>query len=384
MAEALDRSGTPYLIVGFVGGSFSESRMGIPPSTLLNIGLECDRKTVFYNGIAQLAGPEGAYTNYWRPGGVMSSLQSEFSVAIENARAADAIIPDVVKDTYDQKIVAFGSCMGLSSGIQHCDGTMRVLAEQIMPQEHELAKGWDKTKSELMLNDPAVAFPLDWIRQHAESGTLPYFWSKQKIDPTSVPGYLKKLAVAMEVDAAWQRVKATNGISNGLENSLTKIAYAYFVAEDLPTFQEKIKNGTVHFTDSRAPIADPDASDCGFLPFDNVYYATLKDPTGILRFKQIFPNNPEIIEDIRKFFTASDAHFAGRLMDKKPSELSVKDLKRFGKVWDLLVGGSQGSSLADFSKFGEAIFALNNMYNMAGLAATNRADIVGWMVGEAV
>jgi hypothetical protein len=399
MPETIDKSGAPVLATGFVWGSSIESRMGLPPSELLNIGSAEDRQRVFYKGIAQLGSPDSSYLNYWRPNGAMGALISEFTVAAENAKMrAGVVVPERVMQSYQQKIIAYMSCMGLASGIMHCDGAMGTLAEQIMPQEHELDKGWDKYKSDLLLHDPAISFPLTWIRDHSTSGVLPYYWYRESSmgDKTAIPEYVGKLADAMARDRSWQVMCQARGIPAGIEKSLVKIALAYHIVEDLPILQSDLKAGRVSFTDPRAfvrdqsgqvkSIADPSKSNCGFLPFDNVFFATFRDPTGILRFKQIFPNRPDIISAIDRFFSFADNEFgdgAKRMSDKRPYEISVKDAKRFGKVWDLLVGGSQGSSMADFSKFGEAIYALCNLYNMPG-QVDRRADVVGWMVGEAV
>lgn len=385
-AEAIDRGGSPILSKGFFGGSFQESRVGIPPSEYFNIGSAADRQIVFYSGMAELGGADSAYQSYWRAGGVMSSMSSEFSVAIANAKTrAGVVVPEEVKDAYDERIVAFSSCLGLASGIMHCDGTMAVLAEQIIPQEHELAKGWDEKKAEIMRNDPAIAFPLEWIRQFADRGTLPYYWKRESDgDPKAIGEFKRKTAAALvDPHSGWDAYRIAHDIPEGVEESLVTIALGYFIAEDLPAFQTRLATGVVHFTDPRAPVAIPDKSDCGFLPFDNVYYATLRNPVGILEFKQIFPNQPEIKEALKGFFSYSNTYFAGRVSDESPSQLTVKDLKRQGKVWDLLVGGSQGTTMADFSKFGEAIYALCNLYNMPGKVG-DRADVVGWMVGEAV
>jgi len=54
--EAMDRGGSPILTKGFYGGSFIESRIGLPPTELYNVGSSKDRQIVFYNGVAQLAG----------------------------------------------------------------------------------------------------------------------------------------------------------------------------------------------------------------------------------------------------------------------------------------------------------------------------------------
>lgn len=393
--EALDRGGNPVLTTGFYGGSFIESRVGLPPSVLLNVGDSHDRQIVFYNGVAQLAGP-GAYQNYWRPGGAMSSLKSEFSVAYENAKTRAGVrVPENIKMAIEARIEAYVSCMGLADGIQHCDGTMAVLAEQIVPQEHELALGWNKAKAEMMLADPAIVFPLLWIREYSNSGVLPYYWSRQKDDPTSIPTFINEVTRSMQASADWARYRVTHRIPDGIEQSLIKIAMAYHIVEDLPYLHRALVDGTTVFTDPRAYVTDPgtgaamsiatpaDASNCGFLPFDDVYYS-LVNPVGILRFKQIFPKDPSIIVDIENWFRYADDNFSGSLGRKRPCEISVKDLKRQGKVWDLLIGGSQGSSLGDFTKFGEAVFALCNLYNMPGEALGKRADVLGHMVGEAV
>lgn len=380
----MDRGGSPILTRGFYGGSFVESRMGHPPSELLNVGDPHDRQVVFYSGVAQLAGP-GSYQNYWRPGGAMGSLRSEFSVAYENASARAGVrIPEEIKRSYDARITAYVSLMGLADGIQHCDGTMAVLAEQIIPQEHELALGWDKSKAEMVVNDPAILFPLTWIRGMADTGALPYYWSKQKDDPRSVPTFIDKTAKKMKDSSEWKTWREHHNIPEGIEDSLVKIALSFYIVEDLPFLHRDLADGTKVFTDSRAAdIANPDSSNCGFLPFDDVYYS-LVNPTGILDFKQIFPGDLEIVQEIAEWYKFADDHIAGGMGNKRPCEISVKDLKRHGKVWDLLIGGSQGSSLADFTKFGEAIYALCNLYNMPGEAMGNRADILGWMVGEAV
>lgn len=386
-AEAIDKGGSPILTRGFLGGYSIESRQGIPPTELYDVGSPRDRQIVFYSGVAQLAG-SGAYTSYWRPGGAMSSLRSEFSVAYENARAKSRItIPEQIKAMYEDRIVAYTSCMGLADGIQHCDGTMAVLAEQIIPQEYELSLGWDEHKMKMMLDDPAIAFPLSWIRDYSNRGTLPYYWKKQKEgDPTSVSTFVVKTAELMRSDPGWQTYRVANNIPDGIEKSLVQIALSFHIVEDLPFLQKDLRDGNVVFSDPRAAgIANPNASNCGFLPFDNVYYSTLMNPVGILKFKQVFQNNPEIISEIAGFFDFADSHFTGGLGRRRPYEMSVKDLKRQGKVWDLLIGGSQGSSLADFSKFGEAIYALCNLYNIQpGSGNPNRADVLGWMVGEAV
>lgn len=388
----MDRGGSPVLSTGFYGGSFVESRMGLPPSRLLNVGDPTDRQIVFYDGLAQLVG-KGAYQNYWRPGGGMASLMSEFSVAYENARArAGVVIPESVKMTYDARIIAYASCMGLADGIQHCDGTMGILAEQIIPQEHELSLGWNESKRDMMLSDPAIGFPLTWIRALGDNGNLPYYWSLQKKDPTSIPRFVDGLSEQMAVSPEWQAYRTHYQIPEGIEKSLIKIAMAYYIVEDLPSLHRRLANGTTVFTYEPDPVnhpgvigpdVNPTASNMGFLPFDDVYYS-LVDPAGILRFKQICPDDPEIVQEVANWYQFVDQHFTGGLGNKRPSEISVKDLKRSGKVWDLLYGGSQGSSMADFTKFGEAVYALCNLYNMPNEALTNRANILGYMVGEAV
>lgn len=386
-AEAIDRGGTPILTKGFFGGSFIESRQGLPPTELYNIGDPTDRQIVFYNGIAQLAG-SGAYRNYWAPGGAMNSLKSEFSVAYENARVrAGIVIPESIKTSYEDRIEAYVSCMGLADGIQHCDGTMAVLAEQIMPQEYELDLGWNEHKMRMILEDPAIIFPLSWIRDYSNRGVLPYFWKKQKDgDPTSVSTFVAKTAELMHSNPDWQNYRQAYNIPDNIEKSLVQIALSFHIVEDLPFLQKDLKDGRVVFSDPRAVgIANPDSSNCGFLPFDNVYYSTLMNPTGILKFKQVFPDNPEIVQEIAGFFEFADNNFSGGLGRKRPYEISVKELKRLGKVWDLLIGGSQGSNLSDFSKFGEAVYALCNLYNIQpGGQNPNRADVLGYMVGEAV
>jgi len=384
--EAMDRGGSPILTKGFYGGSFVESRVGLPPTELYNVGSSRDRQIVFYNGVAQLAG-SGAYMNYWRPGGAMSSLKSEFSVAYENARSrAGVVIPESIKVNYEDRIEAYVSCMGLADGIQHCDGSMSILAEQIIPQEHEIKLGWDKHKAELILNDPAIVFPLSWIRDYADRGVLPYYWYKEKEekDPTSIPTFITKTAELLHSDPDWQNYRVAYDIPDDIEKSLVKIALSFYIVEDLPYLQKGLKDGTKKFTDPRAQgIADPDSSSCGFLPFDNVYYSTIMDPTSVLRFKQVFPGRKDIIEGIKDFFEFADNNYSKGMGRKRPYEMSVKDLKRQGKVWDLLVGGSQGSGLSDFSKFGEAIYALCNLYNIQENEGS-RSDILGYMVGEAV
>lgn len=393
--EAMDRGGSPILTKGFYGGSFIESRVGLPPTELYNVGSSKDRQIVFYNGVAQLAG-SGAYKNYWRDGGAMSSLKSEFSVAYENARArAGVIIPESIKTNYEDRIEAYVSCMGLADGIQHCDGSMSTLAEQIIPQEHEISLGWDEHKAELMLNDPAIVFPLSWIRDYADRGVLPYYWKKEKEekDPTSIPIFITKTAELLHKDQDWKKYREAHDIPDDIEKSLVKIALSFYIVEDLPYLQKGLKDGTKKFTDPRAKdfknkdgsigLANPEDSKCGFLPFDNVYYSTILDPTGVLDFKQVFTKRPEIITEIKNFFKFADDNYSGAMGRKRPNEMTVKDLKRQGKVWELLVGGSQGSGLSDFSKFGEAIYGLCNLYNIQPKDGS-RSDILGYMVGEAV
>jgi len=386
-AEVIDKGGAPIITKGFLGGYSVESRQGIPPTELYDVNSSMDRQIVFYSGVAQLAG-SGAYMNYWRPGGAMSSLRSEFSVAYENALARGGVtVPETIKAAYEDRIVAYVSCMGLADGIQHCDGSMAVLAEQIIPQEHELSLGWNEHKMRMMLDDPAIAFPLSWIRDYSSRGTLPYYWKKQKDgDSTSVSTFVVKVAELMHSNPDWQAYRLAYNIPDDIEKALVQIALSFHIAEDLPFIQKDLRDGRVVFSDPRAMgIANPNSSNCGFLPFDNVYYSTLMDPTGILKFKQAFPNNPEIVTEIASFFDFADNHFSGGLGRRRPYEISVKDLKRHGKVWDLLIGGSQGSSLADFSKFGEAIYALCNLYNIQpGPGNPDRADVLGYMVGEAV
>ncbi len=389
--EAVDRGGTPILTRGFYGGSFSESRIGIPPSELLNVGDARDRQKVFYSGVAQLADLSTAYTNYWRPGGAMSSLQSEFSVAVENARSrAGVVIPEEVKSAYEERVVAYVSCMGLASGIMHCDGTAGFLAESIIPQEYEIDKGWDSHKAEMMMSDPAINFPLSWIRDYADSGTLPAYWLREKQkDMTAIPEFVTKMAGAMAASPEWDAYCQHYQIPRGIEKELVKIALGFYIVEDLPVLQGRLARGEVEFTDPRIDQGRdvvPESSNCGFLPFDNVYYGTYQNPVGILKFKGVFPDDPEIVRGVEDFFTYAGNVFGGgqqRMMDKRPSQISVKDMKRYAKVWDMIVGGSQGTSMADFSKFGEAIAALCNLYNMPG-EKEMRADVIGWMVGEAV
>lgn len=393
MAGERDPYGAPTITTGFIGGFYDRQRVGTPLVERLNPGDPMDRMKVFYKGVAKAGDIVTSNAGYWRNGGGMDSLIQEFEIAAESAAQIGVITPRDVLSRYEERIVSYMSCMGLASGITHCDGSMASLVQKVPDPEH-IDRGWNSQKSKMMIDDPAINFPLHYIRYFAETGALPYYWSQSKRLKTKTPidTALTNTARLLENDRAWQAAKVYYHIPDGLESSLTQIAYSYYIVEDLPVLQERLKNGQTHFADTRVVDphgrdllgTDPNKSDCGILPFDNVYYSTFSDPTGILRAKGIFYNHPQIINGLKDFFTYSDTHFGERLSDKLASQISVKDMDRWTRVWDLVVGGSQGTSLADFSKFGEAIFALCNLYNLNDdLDFTKRSDVVGYMVGEA-
>ena len=50
-------------------------------------------------------------------------------------------------------------------------------------------------------------------------------------------------------------------------------------------------------------------------------------------------------------------HFDGEVKGKKPSTLTIKDLKRYLKVWDMMIGGSQGTKITDVPMATSDVFA---------------------------
>jgi hypothetical protein len=334
----------------------------------------------------------------------MDVLGSEFSTAIDNAADRHGVVvPRDVVLAYQEKIPVYVGCMGFASSIMHCDGTSGFMAENLIPPAYESDKWWDAHDREMMLRDPAVGFALTWTRNFADSGLLPYYWARQKGgEKTAMDVYFDKFAENLQGHAGWNQLKSERHMPDGVERSVAKIAYAYFVTEDLPAYHAQLKTKVDAakvagrdpksvFTFDRAPTPDPDRPNCGFLPFDDVLHG-FANPAGILNAKGVYPLDPEITQGVNEVFVLPDVYFPENLAYKHPSEITLKDLERWDKLWGGLVGGSQGTNMADFTKLPEAIAAACNLYNLADYdtagniipGKTRRADIIGKMIGDMI
>lgn len=393
MPETLDPSGQTILKRGFKGGAAEMNRMGIPPAELLNIASSEDRQRVFYGGISDLGSNRFAFLNYWKPGGMMSVLKSEFSTAADVAGRYGVNIPVDVLRAYEERIVTYSTMMGLSSIIQHCDGNLAAVAEGIPSEAVMDELGWTDKRSKMIVSDPAVAWPLQWIKEHGENGTLLFYWYKVKNrEVDSMDDYIDKIANAMRADPKWAPYRSKHGIASNMEEDLTRTALNYWIVEYMPDLHRGLINGEVVPTDTRLlglknakgkPVFNVKTPNMGVMPFDDVFWSNLDEPTGILVAKNVFQSDERhqrVIKAVHSFFTYANNTFDKQMRGRLPSEMTVKDIKRYTSLWDLLVGGSQGKNLTDFSKFGDAIFTVGNLYN----GIENFQDVVGWMVSEAL
>lgn len=381
--ETIDPSGRVRLRRAFYGGWQERDPTGLRPSELLNPVSSLDRQKVFYSGIAELGRGSFVWSTWWRDGGLVSTLQSEFSTAFDTARQVGVAIPDTVLRGYKERIVSFGALQGMYGCIRYCDGAIGVLADMLPPENYMKEYGWKKGMADLIVKDPAIAIPLEWIRQWGENGTLARYWHREvEGDTKAMDEFIEKAAEMLRNSSGWKKQREQFRIAEGIEESLLEIALKFWVVEDMPDLHRAGVLGNVEFSKKVEVQPRWDRPNMGFMPFDDVFWSNLDKPTGILEAKGVFLDMPEILKSAHDFFTFMDNNFPGgrKMSGRIPSECTVKDLKRYAKVWDLLVGGSQGTSLTDFSKFGEAIFSLCNLY----ANIPNRADVLGWMVGEAV
>lgn len=404
----MDASGNIALTRGLWGGALDRSPIGIHPREHENPADTFGRQRFFYDAVAELATSDWLFAQYWFQGGPMDTVISEYTFALDEAVRRGQLTAEEslrLNNAYKHRATAFFSMEGLSSLSRNCDGAFvgmvdRMPAEIVMDQY-----GWDAKKSELISSDLAVAWPLKWIRQLADKGELAYHFYLEKSGqkPGALGEFKARVAQMMRESAEWKAYRDRNRIADNVEESLAGIALDYWRLEDQPEWHRKLyaekkaaeeqhraavyfTNGMIGGVDINAKC-DPGKPDMGILPADDVYWSNLDQPTGIIKAKHSFLRDPETLRDLHDALTYADAKFPpdpdnpdknNGMPGRIPSEISVKDMKRFTKVWDSWVGGSQATMLADFSKFPEGLDALCNLYN----GIPHMSDVVGWMVGK--
>ncbi|MFA4827275.1 MAG: hypothetical protein WC596_03460 [Candidatus Shapirobacteria bacterium] len=419
--ERTDSSGQVVLNLGLWGGALDRNPVGIHPKEHENPADTLGRQRFFYSAISELASGSWLFTEYWFKGGPMDTVVSEFTNSLDEAVDMKQMTEEdrlELKDAYKERAIAFLSMEGLASLAKHCDGSFAGMVDR-MPQELvKDAYGWTEDRSAMIASDPAIGWPLNWIRDCADNGTLLELnWlAKKKGGSIDLETFKMTMARDMAKDPVWIKYCQDNQIPLGIEEKLVKIAYDYWTLEDLPEVHrriyEKYKSwvdvngrlpeegkGEIEYFSGARVITDksrtinhflkPERPDMGVLPYDNVYWSNLDNPEGVIRSKHAFGTlDPAILQSVHDFLTYKDKQFpvkdddspdksygmAGRI----PSEISIKDMKRFVKVWDCFIGGSQGTAMADFTKFGEGLDALCNLYS----TIPHMEDVVGWMVGE--
>lgn len=397
MPERISDQGSVILTKGLYGGYLDKVPTGIKPREHENPASSEGRQRFFYSAIKELSKSDWIFAKFWQPGGPMDTIGSEFSFALDEARRLGTIDEPTerkLKSDYEKRTIACICMEGMVSLVKNSDGALVNIVDK-MPMPEVMDKyGWDDKKSALISGDPAVAWPLTWIRKHAESGALlRHFYNG------TTEEYKQILIQAMEKDVKWDTYRKKYGIADGVEDSVVNIAFDYWQLEDLPDFHRRLAAKEIILTDNVLVkkdgkdlliknVVEPMKPKMGVLPYDDIYYSNIDRPVDVIRnVKKVYARDPEILDLLHGFLTYNDRQFPidpenpnknQGLQGRIPSELSVKDIDKWVKMQDALIGGPQAKMLADFSKFSEGLDALCNLY--AGIP--ERGDVLGWMVGE--
>lgn len=396
MAERIDAGGNIILTKGLYGGYQDRVPTGVKLIEHENPASSDGRQRFFYSAVRELTNQDWVFAKFWQPGGPVDTVMSELSFGVNEARRMGQISPveeEEIKSAYEERAIAYFCMEGMLSLVQHSDGALINIVERMPPEVVMEKYGWNEKKSKLISHDPAVAWPLTWIRAHAESGALLRHFK----NGTGIQ-YKQMLVDAMVKDLQWGVYRQKYGIADGVEKSLVHIAFDYWQLEDLPDFHRRLYKGELNLTDnvpvggkpSIRDVVEPTKPNMGVLPYDDIYFSNIDRPVDVTEFvKRVFAKDPEILPLLHGFLTYMDKDFPRDpehpdkiqgLQGRIPSELTVKDIDKWTKMQSALIGGPQAVGLADFSKFGEGLDALCNLY--AKMPDPQRADVLGWMVGE--
>lgn len=382
----------PTILTGFRGGAAEMNRTGMPPIEKLDISNPEDRQRVFYKGIAGLGSGEFTFNGWWQPGGMASTLINEFHVAaINNPNSVD----EKVLIGYENRIKTYTALMATSSMIQHSDGALAAMPNYMAPPEMGKSYEW-AGKAEDILNDPAIKFPLEWIEDWAADGHMFEVLRKEKESPGYMAQWQSRVAEMLKNNPDWQQHCVKNKIASGVEDAVVSIATTYFLVEDLPQWCEAIENGynfpDVNNTGIKSKLTKQTLSlpNMGVLPFDEIFWHGIKHPTDVLAKKNgvyldssLKVNGRSLIEMLDDALTFGGMGLRGKGGSEiRPSNFEYGDLKKYTALWDVMIGGSTGKGLADFSKVIDGVNDLCKLYKPDDYNGISREEGVGWIVGE--
>ncbi len=413
--ERIDPSGGVALTKGLYGGYMERVPTGVQPTERLNPADSLDRQRFFYTAVSDLSRGSWVFSEYWRKGGPISVVLSEFSFAFDEAQRLGQMTREEttgLKTAYKERAVAFFSMAGLCDAVKKSDGTFATIVKYMPVEEVMDDYGWTRERSEMISHDPAIAWPLKWIKECGKSGSLFYhYWLvKEKKKLGAIEEFKQNIADQMRgEDSGWKEYRERYRIPEGIEDSLVDIALDYWFLEILPevhrSLVEKKERGLTGLAllsydrdigggKTIVEMCDPTKPDLGLIPWDDVYWSNLDQPAGILFLKNAYREgatvlqDSEILQGVHDYITYADKMFPGDRVDRKkgpvgmtgriPSEITIKDMKRFVGMWDAFIAGSQGGKLADFADFADGVDKLCNLYNNI----PEMADVVGWMIGK--
>ena len=173
--EKIDPGGNAVLTKGLYGGYFDSVPTGVKPREHENPASSFGRQKFFYSAVKELSSTNWLFAKYWQPGGPVDTITSELSYGLDEASRMGQISKqekEKLGQDYETRAIAYICMEGMLSSVRHSDGAVFNIVDK-MPSELVMAEyGWNPEKSKMISSDPAVAWPLYWIREQAEKGTL--------------------------------------------------------------------------------------------------------------------------------------------------------------------------------------------------------------------